>query len=156
MLENLRNAGPLLREGEVTRTHRVRASQEVQDWFAALSAEQRGALLARVRAGEVPADIATSLRAFPDAHGPSRPADSLEGVTVVRVISSQFDQKRRNVLRWQPEAYARLAMLLAQGPILRLRRVNSRTVWRTVENATIRSDTVARLLQAGNVAVDEP
>lgn len=156
VLENLRNAGPLLREGEVTRTHRVRASQEVHDWFAAMSAGERGVLLARARAGEGSADSRPDPMSISVVQAPSRPDDSLQGVVAVRVISAHLSQQLRNDLRWSSDRYARLEALLAQGPVLRSRRVNSKTVWRTVENITIRSDTVAMLLQAGNVAVDEP
>lgn len=42
-LQNLSGQpGKLLKDGEMSRTHRVRASQEVQEWFSGLSAEERG------------------------------------------------------------------------------------------------------------------
>lgn len=45
-LENLSgHPGTLLQDGEITRTHRVRTTPEVQDWFAALTTVERGEML---------------------------------------------------------------------------------------------------------------
>lgn len=52
MLGNLRNAGPLLKDGEVSRPVRVRAAVEVHVWLSTMSAAEVGAVLARVLASE--------------------------------------------------------------------------------------------------------
>lgn len=39
------NPGTVLKSGEVTRTHRMRASPEAQDWFAGLTTVQRGEII---------------------------------------------------------------------------------------------------------------
>lgn len=55
-LQNLTGQpGKLLKDGEVSRTHRVRAAPDVQEWFSGLSAEERGErLLALMEAENLP------------------------------------------------------------------------------------------------------
>lgn len=182
VLENLRNAGPLLREGEITRTHRVRASAAVHEWFGAMSAEERGAVLARSMVWEdrrVPAVIATYTGAVierpaaaptesgmrEDTHdavaGPSQPAERVkpmkaealdESVTVLRVMSSAIPSSLRNDLRWSPQSYQKLEATLSRESVLKLETIRGKVAWRTSTGESIRKDTVSRLFQAGLLA----
>ncbi len=162
----------MLTEGEENRAHRIRAAAEVHEWLAALSAAERGEILAQAYA-----TYRSALEASPEGkqartlewaekrrfkpqnaragavttEQPTLP--SLEGVTVLRVVSAQLAPRLRNELRWQASKYLRLEELLAQGDALRLERVNGKGIWRTVQGDTIRRDTVSQLLKAGNLAL---
>jgi hypothetical protein len=144
MLQNLRNAGPLLQSGEVTRTHRVRAPDTVQVWFASLTADERGRLLAGAMTGG----------GLPGAVQPPAVVELPAGVTVLRVTCTSIPPRLRNEWRWQPQRYADLERYLAQGDALRLRVVHSRPVWRTVEHHPIRRDVVLKLFESGCLAVE--
>lgn len=87
VLENLKNAGPLLREGEITRTHRVRASADVHTWFATMTAEERGVLLAQVMAG-APAGAEVGRRALQASEGPQRAAERLEDMPATAPVAA--------------------------------------------------------------------
>lgn len=149
MLENLRNAGPLLREGEVTRPHRVRAHKPVHEWWGSLSAEQRGDVLARVMAQEGTVEVGQGEIPIRPHPAPSRPTQSLTGVTALVVVVPHVPQRLRNDLRWDPERYTALEELLAQAGRLDLHRTNGKYTWRTPDGRTVRRDTVARLHGAG-------
>jgi hypothetical protein len=183
MLENLRNAGSRLREGELTRVHRVRASPAVQDWFGAMSAEERGAALALLMAWQdrrAPAVIATYTGAVlhqpAEAPGRTRVARSaalesagrlpaseklqpettanLDGLSVLRVVSSTLPKALRNDLRWPPQSYQNLEATLSRASVLKLETLRGKTAWRVSTGESIRKDTVSRLLQAGLLASD--
>jgi hypothetical protein len=52
-LQNLTGQpGKLLSDGEMSRTHRVRAAPEVHDWFSNLTAEERGEKLSKLMDSE--------------------------------------------------------------------------------------------------------
>ena len=48
VLENLRNAGPPLQPGERSQPHRITADEAVNAWFGAMTARQRGDLVAQL------------------------------------------------------------------------------------------------------------
>lgn len=182
MLENLRNAGSPLRRGEVTRVHRVRANAAVHEWFGAMSAEERGAALARLMWEDrrVPAVRATYTESAP--HQPAeassetgvsqratpafaaRPqasgepllemAVSLDGLSVLRVVSSSLPSALRNDLRWPPQSYRKLEATLSRASVLKLETIRGKAAWRVPTGESIRKDTVIRLLQAGLLASD--
>lgn len=182
VLENLRNAGPLLREGELTRVHRVRASTAVHEWFGAMSAQQRGAALAHLMWEDrrVPAVLATYTGAAPyqPAEAPTRaevgqsaipafaarphaseeplpePTASLKGLSILRVVSSTLPSALRNDLRWPPQSYQKLEATLSRAPVLKLETIRGKAAWRVPTGESIRKDTVIRLLQAGLLASD--
>lgn len=161
----------MLAEGEENRAHRIRAAAEVHEWLTGLSAAQRGEILTQAYAAH-----RSALEASPEGQrarmlewveerrfkpqnallgdmATEQPAPlSLEGATVLRVVSAQLAPRLRNQLRWQASKYLRLEELLAQGDALRLERVNGKAIWRTVQGDAIRRDTVLNLLRAGNLA----
>lgn len=157
----------MLTEGEQNRAHRIRAAAEVHEWLTGLSAAERGEILAQAYAAH-----RSALEASPDgqrarilewaeqrrfgAVATEQPAPlSLEGATVLRVVSAQLAPRLRNQLRWQASKYLRLEELLAQGDVLRLERVNGKGIWRTVQGDAIRRDTVFKLFEVGNLELSE-
>lgn len=167
-----------LESGVTSEVYRVRARVEVQAWFKAMTAEERGAVLARSMIWEdrrVPAVIATYTGAVIErpaaapagsqeaesaetgAAAPSRsfgeaaPADtlSLHGLSSLRVVSSTIPSPLRNDLRWPPLRYQELETTLSREAVLKLETIRGKTAWRTSTGESIRKDTVSRLLQAG-------
>lgn len=81
---------------------------------------------------------------------PSEP-QSLEDVTVFRVLSATIDQRTRNRLRWPAANYPRMEALLAQGEVIQLIREDGKDKWKTSGGDVIRRDTLVKLAQAGNL-----
>lgn len=133
-LQNLRREA--LPVGMTSEVHRVRAPAAVQDWFKAMSAEERGDLLARVM---LSAPAAAKASSSPD----------LDGVTVLKVVSSEIPQRLKNDLRWSPVRYVDLETVLASTSRVTLVRTNGKRSWRTDSGATMRRETVQRLADAG-------
>lgn len=179
MLENLRNAGPPLGEGERSQTHRIRAADELHAWFAAMTAEERGRVIARAKAAqeraerglERPAEAAwdwetgaeledavrvaevsaPQMSPLRQRRSPAIPA----GVTRLRIIHPGLPQWIKNKLRWPPENYKDLEDALRGEVALVLDVTNGKAVWRTSKGEAVRKDTVRRLLEAGSLTPDD-
>ena len=85
-LVNLVNL-PRLASGVTSEVHRVRAAAEVQVWFKAMTAEQRGELLGSVMAGNAPARAGAGEKPRQSAEGFSRRSESLDGIKVLTVAA---------------------------------------------------------------------
>jgi hypothetical protein len=90
----------------------------------------------------------SGMSGLPEQVAPA-PSLSLEGVTVLRVLSCTLPPALRNKLRWSPERYAALEADLSSGFELRMDLTNGKAVWRTVTGKGIRRDTVELLVKAG-------
>lgn len=141
-----------LKSGVTSEVHRVRAAAEVNAWFRALSAEERGDLLARVRAQEDQPEPKTGPGSTGWPEIPSRPAEGHAEPITLWVVAPQLPQRLKNDLRWAPERYGALEALLTAAGRLNLHRTNGKATWRTPQGDTLRKDTVTRLLAAGVLA----
>lgn len=156
-LKNLVNL-PRLESDVTSEVHRVRASAEVQAWFRAISAEQRGELLTTVMVG-APAEAGVAgagvgRQARRSSKGPSRGLQSLEGVTLLKVAAVVLPSRLKNSLRWSPQRYTDLEAVLQSTEQVRLVRDNSKEVWRVDSGDYMRRDTVSRLVGAGVLVAD--
>lgn len=151
-----------LQEGEDSRTYRVRAPEAVHEWLSGMSAEERGQMLTTAcqldlgrpnAPREWPEPIRETMERlearFTTPRKSPRASRGLEGVSVLHVASAQVPQRLKNRLRWSPERYAALETTLGSESVLRLERVNGKTVWHTSEGKPIRRDTVQRLFEVG-------
>lgn len=90
----------------------------------------------------------SGMSGLPEQVAPA-PSLSLEGVTVLRVMSSTLPGGLKNKLRWASTRYFALESDLSSSPELRLDPTNGKAVWRTVTGKGIRRDTVELLVKAG-------
>lgn len=161
-LQNLVNVK--LESGVTSEVHRVRAAGDVQDWFKAMTAEERGELLARVMTGltthphqaAAPA-VAEGESTTPPVRGPSttRTAPKKEKSTRVKqtdslperveVVTSVIERKIRGQLKWTKERYAKAEELLGQGRFLF--RQEERADWLTEKGNIISWRTVEALMK---------
>lgn len=134
-LQNLVNVK--LESGVTSEVHRVRAAGDVQEWFKAMTAEERGELLARVMTSltthphqaAAPA-VAEGESTTPPVRGTSttRTAPKKEKSTRVKqtdslperveVMTSVIERRIRGQLKWTKERYAQAEELLSQGKFL--------------------------------------
>lgn len=131
-LQNLVNVK--LESGVTSEVHRVRAAGDVQDWFKAMTAEERGELLARVMTGLTTHPYQAAAPAFaegesttPPVRGPSttRTAPKKEKSTRfkqtdslperVEVVTSVIERKIRGQLKWTKERYEEVETLLGES-----------------------------------------
>jgi len=155
-MENLRQYRPggMLAEGETNQAHRVRAAADVNAWFAAMTAVERGAVVAAAyvaahagEGGATPDDL---------AEGASWPSGALEDTGNVAAVLPARPQRRSmrtggiprtdsvrlalsvpylNVMQrpmmrglgWKPERYDRVNRMLGEGDTLTADGVNYRT-----------------------------
>lgn len=152
-LKNLEGNYIKLESGVTSEVHRVRAARDVQEWFKAMSAEERGDLLSRVMSGQTahghqptaqPAPASTPATT-PDAD----PLRDLEAGTVLRVTDTALPSRLKNDMRWNAARYEALEAVLRGTQAVTLHRVNGKPVWRTDSGDTMRRETVGRLLGAG-------
>lgn len=125
----------ILPTGMTSEVHRVRALTDVQDWFKAMTAEERGDVLAR-------AMLSTPAHA-------TAAAPDLSDVTMLEVVGTEIPQRLKNDLRWAPNRYADLETVLAGTRTVTLARTNGKRSWRTDSGTTMRRETVERLVGAG-------
>lgn len=138
-----------LEPGVTSEVHRVRAVAEVQAWFKAMTAEQRGELLARVMAGSAPAMASTGEKSQQNAQGSLPDSDSLDGIKVLTVAEVTLPSRLKNSLRWSPQRYTDLEAVLRSTKTVRLDKSNGKLVWRVDSGEAMRRDTVLRLFSAG-------
>ena len=138
-----------LESGVTSEVHRVRAAAEVQAWFRAMTAEQRGELLASVMAGNAPALAGAGKKFRRSAEGSSRGSRSLDGIKVLTVAAVTLPSRLKNSLRWSPQRYTDLEAVLRSTKNVRLDKSNSKLVWRVDNGDPMRKDTVLRLFDAG-------
>ena len=154
-LKNLVNL-PRLESGVTSEVHRVRAVAEVQAWFKAMSAEQRGELLADVMARNAGALAGVGENARRSSERPSRGSQELDGVTVLVVAAVVLPSRLKNSLRWAPNRYTELEAVLRSTEQVRLVRDNGKEVWRVDSGEYMRKDTVLRLFGAGMLVAGAP
>ena len=147
-LVNLVNL-PRLESGVTSEVHRVRAAAEVQAWFKAMTAEQRGELLASVMVLNVPARTSAGEKPQQSAQVPSRGSDSLGGIRVLTVAAVTLPSRLKNSLRWSPQRYTDLEAVLRSTKTVCLDKSNGKLVWRVDNGDPMRKDTVLRLFDAG-------
>lgn len=151
--------GGTLSEGEETRVHRIRASKELHEWLASMTAAQRGLLLQRLH--QLETDVTTEEVALEEedptqtipvvtpvqARRVARPSMRKGGVKrtsterlALHVPALGVIQKRiPRGLGWKPERYERAEKMLSEGDIMYAEGVNYRTElgsvmdYRTVE-----------------------
>lgn len=144
--------GGTLSEGEETRVHRIRASKELHDWLASMTAAQRGELLQKVYA--LGTDV-TSEESFPGGEEFNEPSPVVTPVQVRRAARPSMRKggvKRTNSERlalhvpalgviqkriprgqgWKPERYERAEKMLSEGDVMYAEGVNYRTEHGTV------------------------
>lgn len=145
--------GVLLSEGESNRVHRVRAAVEVNEWFAAMTAAERGALVAAAYAAALAPepDVTSSPEVRPEEHRTARRVpDVTPDVTAGRAIRRSMkaggvprtdsvrlalsvpylNVMQRPMMRglgWKPERYDRVNRMLGEGDTLIADGVNYRT-----------------------------
>lgn len=136
-LQNLVNVK--LESGVTSEVHRVRAAGDVQDWFKAMTAEERGELLARVMTGLTTHPHQAAAPAFaeresttPPVRGTSttRTAPKKEKSTRfkqtdslperVEVVTALIRADLRRQLKWNKKRYSEVeSFLIAEGEILK-------------------------------------
>ena len=147
-LKNLVNL-PRLESGVTSEVHRVRAAAEVQAWFRAMGAKQRGELLSAVMAGNAGALAGVGENARRSSEQPSRGSERLSGVSLLVVAAVVLPSRLKNTLRWSPDRYVDLEAVLRSTERVRLVRDNGKEVWRVDSGDYMRKDTVLRLFGAG-------
>lgn len=166
-LQNLVNVK--LESGVTSEVHRVRAAGDVQDWFKAMTAEERGELLARVMTGLTTHPHQAAAPAFaegesttPPVRGTSttRTAPKKEKSTRVKqtdslperveVVTSVIERKIRGQLKWTKERYAQAEELLSQGKFLM--KQEGRADWVTEKGNHVSWRTVNSLLKFGLIS----
>ncbi|MFT2722377.1 hypothetical protein ACMT4L_20510 [Deinococcus sp. A31D244] len=134
-LQNLVNVK--LESGVTSEVHRVRAAGDVQDWFKAMTAEERGELLARVMTSltthphqaAVPAFAEgesttppvrgiTTARTAPKKKEPTQSKQADSKPEQLRVLTATIERSVRGKLRWDKERYTQVEELLAEGSVL--------------------------------------
>ncbi|GGS44753.1 hypothetical protein [Deinococcus knuensis] len=149
-LKNLEGNYIKLESGVTSEVHRVRAARDVQEWFKAMSAEERGDLLSRVMSGQTAHSDQPPAQPAPTATAPdSDPLRDLEPGTVLRVTDTTLPSRLKNEMRWNAARYEALEAVLRGTQAVTLHRVNGKPVWRTDGGDTMRRETVGRLLGAG-------
>lgn len=152
-LKNLEGNYIKLESGVTSEVHRVRAAQDVQEWFKAMTAEQRGDLLSRVMSGQTSHDHQPTAQSAPTAPAATVPdADQLRDLEVgtsLRVASTTLPSRLKNDLRWNAARYEALEAVLRGTQAVTLHRTNGKQSWRTDSGDTMRRETVGRLLGAG-------
>lgn len=151
--------GGTLSEGEETRVHRIRASKELHEWLASMTAAQRGLLLQRLH--QLETDVTTEEVALEE----EEPTQTISVVTPVQARRAARPSMRKGGVKrtsterlalhvpalgviqkciprglgWKPERYERAEKMLSEGDIMYAEGVNYRTElgsvmdYRTVE-----------------------
>ncbi|MDK2014735.1 MULTISPECIES: hypothetical protein [unclassified Deinococcus] len=144
-LKNLEGNYIKLESGVTSEVHRVRAAQDVQEWFKAMTAEQRGDLLSHVMSGQTLRDHQPTAPA-----APAPDADQLRDLEVgtsLRVASTTLPSRLKNEMRWNAARYEALEAVLRGTQTVTLHRTNGKLVWRNDSGVTMRRETVERLLK---------
>lgn len=163
-LQNLVNVK--LESGVTSEVHRVRAAGDVQDWFKAMTAEERGELLARVMTSltthphqaAAPA-IAEGESTTPPVRGSSttRTAPKKEKSTRVKqtdslperveVVTSVIERKIRGKLKWNKKRYEDVESALKD--IKYIERIPGSADFVTEKGEVVSWRTISALLQRG-------
>lgn len=155
-------------DGEETRVHRIRASKELQEWLASMTAAQRGQLLQRlheldtdvtpeeVALGEEESTQATSVVTLVQSRKAARPSmrkggvkrTSTERLALHVPVLGVIQKRIPRGLGWKPERYEKAERMLSEGDVLYAEGINYRTEqgtvmdYRTAE-ALVRLDVLA-------------
>lgn len=95
------HGGPKLAPGEASAAYRVRGAVEVLEWWASLQPEERGRLLERVHAGEVPELV--------------RRAEEREAIRAAWVAGGMTVRDLAEEFGWSKSAVGRAVKGLEQG-----------------------------------------
>ncbi|MEF2280479.1 hypothetical protein V3W47_19470 [Deinococcus sp. YIM 134068] len=149
VLENLRNAGPPLGEGEKSQTHRIRAADDLHEWFGAMTAEQRGHVIARAKAAqEAVKGSAEGAQAQEPETAPEVTVQLVEAVTLGTLPPRDVEPK--------PHHAPILKALRDGGTLTRA----PGEVWRLVgggeQGRTIKAETVRVMLRDGWLSRADP
>lgn len=160
--------GGTLSEGEETRVHRIRASTELHEWLASMSAAQRGQLLQKLyglETGVTPEEVAleeeeatqtVSVVTPVQAWRAARPSMRKGGVKrtsterlALHVPALGVIQKRiPRGLGWKPERYERAEKMLSEGDVMYADGIN----YRTEQDTIMDYRTVEALVRLGVLA----
>lgn len=136
-LQNLVNVK--LESGVTSEVHRVRAAGDVQEWFKAMTAEERGELLARVMTSLTTHPHQPAAPAFAEGESTTPPVRGLSTTRTapkkekstrvkqtdslperVEVVTSVIRADLRRQLKWNKKRYSEVeSFLIAEGEILK-------------------------------------
>lgn len=157
--------GGTLSEGEETRVHRIRATKELHEWLASMTAAQRGELLQKlymlgtdVTPEEMALDEEESTQAISvvtpvQTRKAARPSMRKGGVKrtsterlALHVAALGVIQKRiPRGQGWKPERYERAEKMLSEGDVMYAEGIN----YRTEQGTTMDYRTAEALVRLG-------
>lgn len=144
--------GGTLSDGEETRVHRIRASKELHEWLASMTATQRGQLLQRIHELDTdvtPEEVALGEEEYTQAPSVVTPVQSRKAARpsmrkggvkrtsterlALHVPALGVIQKRiPRGLGWKPERYERAEKMLSEGDVMYAEGVHYRTQQGTI------------------------